>query len=91
MSKSIRAEALFQYRQGHSFDPSPKNFLGSDFGLQADVSSYSLMLGGFYDMFTFDVGNLAITPNVVGYVGVSHNGTGDLEVSVGSQKRACRR
>ncbi|EAV41415.1 hypothetical protein SIAM614_01454 [Stappia aggregata IAM 12614] len=49
------------------------------------------MLGGIYDTFTFDVGNLAITPNVAGYVGVSHNGTGDLEVSVGSQKRACRR
>ncbi|QFT29495.1 Outer membrane protein PagN precursor [Labrenzia sp. THAF82] len=85
LCKSIRTEALFQYRQGHSFDPSLQDFLGLDFGLQADVSSYSLMLGGIYDVFSFDVGNLTFTPNVAGFVGLSHNRTGDLEVSVGTQ------
>ncbi|PVB60458.1 outer membrane beta-barrel protein [Labrenzia sp. 011] len=76
VTDKLRAELMFNYRTGHQWDTSLVNYSSERF--EADVSSYSLMAAGIFDIYTFRMGTIEVTPNITGMAGIAINQTGDF-------------
>lgn len=77
----FRTELLFTSRQGHDYN---SEIPGAPIQVtaEADVASYALMLGGIFDIHTFEIGQIKVTPNVSAMAGFAYNTTSDLTYTV---------
>lgn len=75
----LRTEVLFNYRTGSTLNTRLTNFNFNQ-RYESGLSSYSIMAAGYFDIHTFQVANLEITPNISGLAGVAFNTTGDFTI-----------
>ncbi|POF34228.1 outer membrane protein [Roseibium marinum] len=83
----LRAELMFNYRTGHQWDTGLANFNFNE-KFDANLSSYSLMAAGIFDIYTFKMGAIEITPNITGMAGIAINQSGDFTATAPGEPNA---
>ena len=72
----FRGELMFDYRTGYEIDTVEDRFLPG-LAASADVDSYSLFLNAYFDVLSFDLSGVELTPYLGGGVGLAINDLDD--------------